>query len=264
MRVRIAKHLINDSRLKTVMPILAALHNGAALDPYLSPMKAAKKAFRRAVGRGTWSDYRRLMDLVLNKWGIHHFHAANGSLLMFCYLDYNLEIAYIIDLIPHDGEWKLEKRLIGIVVENWSEEGIVEAIRDRRQPGLSEADLLEARKRGLNAPVEVEGAFYMPSSRALMTDGSGYDFSNNMAVVPIVCVGKRISLSDRDPSPGHPQILMVGVDPGDPTPPWLAAAAEMARLAAKRDAARRRLINSYRDLQDDDYARVTAHNCVSA
>ena len=248
MSVQIAKHLIDDPRLSTVIPILTALHNGTDLAPHLSPMKAAKKAFRRATAGGTWSAYVRLIDLVLNKWGIHHFHAAGGSLLVFSHLDHDSAIARIIDLVPHNGDWMLERRLVGIVVDNWPGAGIVEAVGEGRS-GLTEADLLETRKGGVNAPVEVAGNFYMPSSRALMTDGSGYDFSDNM---PIVCTGKRIKPSESEPINGHPQMLMIGVDPEDPTPPWEAAAAEMGRLLAKRHE---RLINARRDALIEDCVR---------
>lgn len=251
MSVQIAKHLIDDPRLNSVIPILAALQNGTDLAPHLSPMKAAKRAFRRATAGGTWLAYVRLIDLVLNKWGIHHFHAAGGGLLVFSHLDHDSAVARIIDLIPHDGDWMLERRLVGIVVDNWPEAGIVEAIGEGRS-GLTEADLLETRKRGVNAPVEVGGTFYIPLSRALMTDGSGYDFSDNM---PIICTGKRIKPSESEPTSGHPQVLMVGVDPGDPTPPWEAAAAEMGRLLAKQHAARQRLINICRDALIEDTKR---------
>jgi len=243
MCVQIAKHLINDPRLNTVIPILTALRNGTDLTPHLSPMKAAKRAFRRAAASGTWSAYVRLIDLILNKWGIHHFHASDGGLLVFTHLDRDSAIARVIDLIPHDGDWTLERRLISIVVNNWPGAGIVEAVGEG-QSGLTEADLLETRTRGVNVSVEVSGTFYMPSNRALMTDGSGYDFSDNM---PIICTGKRIKPSECKPTSRHPQMLMVGIDPGNPTSPWEAAAAEMGRLLSKQRAARQRLINIHRD-----------------
>jgi hypothetical protein len=96
MSVQVARHLIDDPRLTAVAPILTALHNGTDLAPHLSPMKAAKRAFKRAAAGGTWSAYVRLMDLVLNKWGIHHFHAAAGSLLVFSHL--TLQLRFCVDM----------------------------------------------------------------------------------------------------------------------------------------------------------------------
>ena len=251
MSVQLAKHLINEPRLNTVIPILASLNKGTDLTPHLSPMKGARAAFRRARAGGTWSAYIRLVDLVLNKWGIHHFHAAGSGLLIFSHLDHASAVARIIDFMPHDGDWKLERRLIAIVVDNWPEAGIVEAVRGG-QSRLTEANLLENRKRGVNVPVEVSGTYYMPSSRALMMDGSGYDFSDDM---PIVCMGKRIKPNENEPTSGNSQMLMVGVDPGDPRSPWEAATAEMGRLSAKRHAARQRVVNKLRDALIEDCVR---------
>jgi hypothetical protein len=115
-------------------------------------------------------------------------------MLVFVYLCARTSTAYVIDIRGHDRNWRVERHLIGIVADNWPDVGIISEV-GRGSSKLSEADLLAARREGLNMSVEVSGRFYLPSTRGLMTDGTGYDSMTGM--IPLVC-GATISVRTPD------------------------------------------------------------------
>lgn len=232
LTVRLAAHLEQDPLLVHAEPILSVLSKGQDFSSHVSPMKAVRAAFKKATRNGDWSRYSRMMDLLLNKWGVFHFHADNSRKLVFVYLCARSSTAYLVDIRGHDGNWKLERHLISIIAENWPDAGILREVA-RGSSCLTEADLLEARRRGLNMPIEVHGRFYLPSSRGLMMDGSGYD--SHTGIVPVVVTAKRFDPTSTDEEAvKSPQVMMVGVDPDDPRPPWIVGAAEAGALAAQR------------------------------
>ena len=169
------------------------------------------------------------MDFVLNKWGFFHFHCKQRGLLVFVFFREASDDAYVLDLVPHNGNWSIERHLVEVVVRNWPDAGIVRQCGQGKS-NLSEDELRLARVQGLNLPVEVSGVFYLPANGGLMSDGSG--FVNLGDLKPIVVTGRRYSNTDallRDP-----RFMNVGLDPDDPRPPWVVAAAEAGALAAAR------------------------------
>ena len=86
MHVAFATHLRDGFDLSRIEPILAALRQGGDMAQHVSPIAAAKKAYEKATLDGQWSRYRRLMDALLNKWGIYHLHAEGSRTLVFTYL----------------------------------------------------------------------------------------------------------------------------------------------------------------------------------
>ena len=208
------------------------------MSAHVSPMAQAKDAFRKANKNGDWSRYARLMDLLLNKWGIFHFHADSDRVLVFAYICQRTKSAYIIDLRRHDKDWKAEQHLVGIVVANWPDKEIVREIGEGHSP-LTEAELLEARKAGINMAVGVAGKSYLPASRGLMMDGSGYDTLTGIS--PVVFLAKSTN-SDRsaDEKAKSPHFMMFGTDPDDPRPSWVIVAEQAAMMAKQRhrDSAR--------------------------
>jgi len=228
----IASHLEGQSMLPLAEPVFATLRDGGDVSLHVSPMAQAKDVFKKATRNGDWSRYARLMDLLLNKWGIFHFHANSNRMLVFSYICLMRRVAFIIDIRQHDKNWKIEQRLIEIIVKNWPTAGIVREIGEGRAP-LSETELLDARKRGINMAVGVGGKSYLPASRGLMMDGSAYDSLTGIS--PVVFVAKRVVPAlPVDEATRSPHIMMVGVDPDDPRPPWEIAAEQGGRMAAQR------------------------------
>ena len=129
----------------------------------------------------------------------------------------------------------MERRLVGIIAENWPDSGIISAV-GKGSSDLTEDHLLEARKRGLNLAVEVAGRFYLPASRGLMMNGTGYD--SRAGIVPLVITATTFEPGSKvDRAIESPHTMMVGLDPRDARPPWEAAAAHLGRLSVvRRDA----------------------------
>ena len=224
-----AKHLEGTHFLEIAKPLVNSIRIGADLTSYVSPMAAAKRAFKKGVKKGEWNSYKNMMDLIRNKWNIYHIHLENSKIIAFIYFCQISRSAYIIDIINHGRDWGVERRLVEIVVENWLEDSIVRSVGYGKS-NLTEEDLLKIRKQGVNMPIEVGGRFYLPSSGALMMDGSSYD-----GCVPLVHVAKRVRVdsieSDKIDSS---RIIMTGVDPNDPLSPWTVAAEEAATSAMRR------------------------------
>lgn len=231
MEVCLASHLKGQKCIQDAEPLLQALQTGGGLLPHLSPMKSAKTAFKRATSNGDWSRYVRLMDQILNKWGIYHFHLSGGGTLLFVHLCRQTATARVIDSQKHSDGWCLERRLIKIIIEEWPDAEIVRVVGYGLSE-LSEEDHLVARRRGLNMPVEVNGTFYLPANRALMTDGSGYDLLDGP--IPICIFGKMFNEEEIASSVGSPQMLAIGVEPDSMLPPWVVAAGEAGRLSLRR------------------------------
>jgi hypothetical protein len=230
IRVHLAAGLDVHPDFSKAEDILTSLREGGDMSHCVSPMRAAKKAFQEATGSGDWSRYQRMMDLLLNKWGIYHFHTDGSRLLVFVYIA-NSE-AFVLDILPHDKNWKIERRLVEIVVRNWSNQDIVVAVGTGNSL-LSEEVLLTERKRGTNMRVEVDGTFYMPRSYGLMMDGSGYDALTG--IHPVAVMAKRLGEDEPgEPAVRNPHMMMVGIDPDDPHPPWAIAAEHAAMMAAHR------------------------------
>ncbi len=177
---------------------------------------------------------RRRRLHLLNKWGFRHFHCAGGSRLVFVHLCGLSSKARVLDLLPYDGDFFVEKRLLETAVRNWPDAGVARRCRDGWSR-LTEGDLFAARKQGLNMEVNVDGAFYLPQRTGLMSDGTGY---LGGLVAPIGFLARRY-----DPAimPGDwiesPQMLVVGLDPDDPRPPWEVAAEQAGTLAGQRRTA---------------------------
>lgn len=232
LEVRLAAHLEGHPLLTHTEPVLSAFREGRDLAAHVSPMKAVRSAFKKATRNGDWSRYAKMMDLVLNKWGIFHFHVDSSRMLVFAYLCARASTAYVIDIRGHDGNWKVERHLVGIVAENWPGAGIISEIGSGSSK-LTEADLLAARTQRVNLSVEVSGRFYLPASRGLMMDGTGYD--SMTGIVPLVVTAKRFDPNSvGDETVTSPHLMMVGVDPGDPRPPYEVAAAHLGTLATQR------------------------------
>jgi hypothetical protein len=72
LAARLAAHLEGHPTLAHAEPVLAAIREGRDLAVHISPMKAVRSAFKKATSNGDWSRYAKMMDLLLNKWGIFH------------------------------------------------------------------------------------------------------------------------------------------------------------------------------------------------
>lgn len=229
-RVFLADHL-GDEGLAGARDLIAAMETGRDLAGHLSPMKKQRAAFKRAHRKGDWVIYRRVLDHLLNKWGFRHFHCAGGSKLVFAHLCVMSGEARVLDVIPHNGNFFIERHLVEIAVRNWPEAGI--ARRCWEGPSkMTEADLFAARRQGLNMEVNVDGAFYLPQRTGLMSDGTGH---LGGLVAPIMFSARRF---DPKAKPGDwiesPLILVVGLDPDDPRPPWEMAGEQAGILAGQR------------------------------
>ncbi|MBL7240756.1 hypothetical protein ACOZ4Y_11485 [Komagataeibacter rhaeticus] len=227
--VLVAEHLQGAPALEVAMPLITTIQMGKDLSSYVSPMAGAKKAFKKGEKRGDWNSYKKMMDLIRNKWNIYHLHIQGGSVLVFIYFCQISHSAYIIDIFNHGRDWKIERHLIEIVVKNWPDSGIIRSI-GYGNSSLTEEEILKIRKQGVNMPIEVDGNLYLPALGALMMDGSSYD-----GHVPLVHVAKRIRTDSMESDKiDSSRMIMTGVDPNDPRSPMQVAAQEAARFAVER------------------------------
>jgi hypothetical protein len=232
MQLCLADHLAPHPFLSQAEPVFEALRKGKDLSLHVSPMKAAKAAFKKATRNGDWSRYIKMMDFLLNKWGIFHFHINASRTLVFVFICNHSGKAYVIDIRDYDKNWKIEQPLVGILATNWPNSRALRKVGNGLS-SLAEEDLHEAQKRGLNMPIEVSGEFYLPNFRGLMTDGSRYDGLSG--IHPIVVTAKKFDSNEpNSKSIANPQIMMIGIDPAEMGTPWEVAAAEMGALAARR------------------------------
>ncbi len=195
-------------------------------------MKGRKRAYRKACGSGNWSRYKNMMDHILNKWCIYHFHSNGGKELVFVCLPSWSDESFIIDIAPHEKDWGVERRLVEIIVKNWPEVGIAIPLTPGKST-MTEEEHFRARKCGVNMPVEVSGHFYV-SSGGLMSDGSALEDVAGRS--PVFVIGAKHD-PDANSTTGHlddSRFMLVGVDKGDPTPPWMAAAGHVGMLARIR------------------------------
>ena len=227
--VLVAAHLPGHPFLHLADALLADISAGRPLAGHLSPMKNQRRAFKRANRNGRWTDYRRFMDHLLNKWQFRHFHCGGGSVLAFVHFCERTAVARLLDLVPHDGSWLVEKRLVGIAVRNWPDGGIA---RDFGQGSsrMTEEDLFAARRQGLNMEVHVDGTYYLPAQGGLMSDGSGHA---GPMLAPYFIMGRRFEPRE-PPTPWveSPRSLILGVDPDDPRTPHILAAGQMGVLVS--------------------------------
>ena len=225
--VVVARHLPGHRQFHLADALLADLRLGRSPDRHLSPMKQQKAAFKRAHRRENWTDYRRFMDHLLNKWGFYHFHCAGGSMLVFVHFSPLTGIARVLELVRHDDNWCIERHLVEIAVGNWPDGNIAWRF-GHGSSRLTEEDLFKARKQGLNMVVHVDGNYYIPARRALMSDGSGYIPG---ILAPIAVFALRYQPEgDRAPAITSPHSLVLGLDPDDPRSPWEAAAEHAGML----------------------------------
>ena len=227
--VLIAGHLAGHPSLPLAEPLLADMRDGRSLARHLPPLKNQKHAYKRAHRKGTWRDYRRMMDHLHNKWSFRHFHCGGGSVLAFVHLHGGTGIARVLDLVPHDGDWLLEKRLVETVVRNWPDADIARGFGEGPY-SMTEADLFAARKQGLNMTVNVDGTYYLPAGGALMSDGSSY---GGRLMASYYISGQRY-VPGKPPAAwlDSPHSLVVGLDPEDPRPHWALAAAQAGLIAS--------------------------------
>lgn len=227
--VILAEHLIGHPFLPLAEILIADMKAGRHLAIHLSPMKNQRKAFKRAHRKDDWVDYKRMMDHLLNKWGFRHFHCGRGSILVFVHLCEETGIARVLDLISHNGDWLIEKRLVSVAVRNWPDSGITRSFGEG-PTSMTEEDLLAARKQGLNMTVNVNGTYYLPARGGLMSDGSGY---GGLAFAPFLICCQRY---ERHKKPSvwldSPTSLVLGLDPEDPRLPWEVAAGQTGLLAS--------------------------------
>lgn len=227
--VLVAAHLIGNPVLRHANALLTDIETGQPLARHLSPMKNQRSAFKRAQQSGKWTDYRKFMDHLLNKWHFRHFHCGGGSVLAFMHFCEHTSVARLLDLMPHNGNWHIEKRLVEIAVRNWPDGGIARSFGEGISH-LTEEDLFEARKQGLNMEVNVDGTYYLPARGGLMSDGSGH---GGPMLAPYLIVGRRFE-------PGKPSArwvespctLTLGVDPDDPREPHVLAAGQAGVLVS--------------------------------
>ncbi len=172
-----------------------------------------------------------MMDHLLNKWGFRHFHCGGGSVLAFVHLHEGTGVARVLDLLPHDGDWYIEKRLVGIAVRNWPDADI--ALGFGTGPSsMTEADLFAARRQGLNMTVNIAGTYYLPAQGGLMSDGSAY---GGLLLAPFYISGQRYVPGKRTERwLDSPHSLVLGLDPEDPRTTWEMAAAQAGMLMARR------------------------------
>ena len=104
----------------------------------------------------------RYKDLMLNDWGIHHFHLGDkmeGSFvnrnkpLLFALL--KDDKFYVIDIYDHSS-W-LDRDIIEVIHRNWPkaiENKIIRGVQESK--GLSEDQQYKFRKSGINLPITVD------------------------------------------------------------------------------------------------------------
>lgn len=165
--------------------IVSLLSVGGDVSPHLS--RLILKGFQ-ANGPSTSNlKKRRDLDLLLNDWGIHHFHLSTvvesdgfvsrtGPLLLAVFKRRN---AYLIDIINH-REWTKES-IAGTIIRNWRDAGIFEEIKGvaGRSRIITEAERAQLRNAAINAFVEFDGKVYMSSAGMV---SSGAALRGSMAV----------------------------------------------------------------------------------
>ncbi len=76
--ILVAAHLPGHPSLHLADALLADISAGRPLAGHLSPMKNQRRVFKRANRNGKWTDYRPVMDHLLNKWPFRHFHCGGS------------------------------------------------------------------------------------------------------------------------------------------------------------------------------------------
>ena len=230
-RVLLAEHLQGQELLRFADALIKDMRSGAPLNKHLSPLKNQRSAFKRSHRKQDWLDYKRFMDHLFNKWGFRHFHCGGGSVLVFVHLCERTDVARVLDLVPHNGSWLIEKHLVEIAVRNWPEADIATSF-GMGSSKMTEADFLAARKQGLNMTVNVDGIYYLPARGALMSDGSGH---GGMLLAPYFVTGRRFEPGKEPPFKlDSPNSLVLGLDPDDLREPGIMAAGQMGLLTAGR------------------------------
>lgn len=174
-RIRQASRAVHEAREFACPPTVAsdyaklkaAFHAGDDVNLYLSTTMAEL-------------DYD---DMMLNDWGIYHFHVGPGrpakvagysdrtSLLLYAYV--TSSDVYCINFLPHN-HWS-DSQLLRIIHNNWPQ--AIARYRQSNMTGLSykgtDEERLERRKHGILSFIEVEpGVFYYPPGGGYASSGT--------------------------------------------------------------------------------------------
>lgn len=148
--------------------LVAKIEAGEDIKPHLSTAIETAYVPGATLAAQPWKGERAL-DRMLADWGIHHLHPSSTLLpdgftertreLLFAV--FRPDDAYLIGIYPH-GAWAM-KELIEVIVDNWSDAGIVHEfgyVQDiTHKP--SDAERYQERKAGIGGSLfEINGRVY--------------------------------------------------------------------------------------------------------
>lgn len=197
--------------------LLADLERGRDVGAYLSIGSQVGYVARSEVPWTKPLSRRSDLDLLLNDWGIHHFHLGKrvpgrrftertGPLL---FAIVRATDTYAIDVLDH-GAWA-NQHLIEVVVNEWPGENLVHRLNQITGEELSEAERLKRRNRGLNVPVAVGDHVYLPNL-GIMSNGVG-TLTTVLAARVVRNVQWLQDELERDPSYVHRLMIQKGLVP---------------------------------------------------
>lgn len=113
---------------------------------------------------------RQDLDLMLNRWGVHHLHVSSkleadgfverSNEVIFAI--FRPEKAFFVDIMNH-GDWSRD-HVLETIVEEWPTEGLIHQINGIAglSHTLTEVDRMVLHKKHVNSAFEYRGKVYMP------------------------------------------------------------------------------------------------------
>lgn len=123
-------------------------------------------------------------DLLLNDWGIHHFHltrrfnadgtAKRSDYQIFAYVTHTT--MYFLQVYPHNMPYVYSKQeLLKIIYRNWPEIMEQYKLQARLTEDISDEKYDKIRKKHMMSLVEIEGNIYFSLGGGYASDGSSND-----------------------------------------------------------------------------------------
>lgn len=122
-----------------------------------------------------------MADLMFNDWQVSHFHLGNvfvspskvgprhrGELLLFAVVKANRAI--FLDLHPH-GAWSMKEILRVLLQTSPQDMPEMKGVLGTQHGEWTDAELLEARQKGLTMPIHLDGRVFLPPGLGISTSG---------------------------------------------------------------------------------------------
>lgn len=149
--------------------IMADIEQGRDLTKYLS--RAILRALTKVHG-----DERPYLDMLLNAWGVHHFHIssiveADGFVKRddpLLFVSFTADAAYVIDLMKH-GDWCRE-HVLKVLADEWPRAGVIYEVKGAPPPPpITEQQRANLRGNYYNAAFSFDGRTFMPRGLIIAT-----------------------------------------------------------------------------------------------